>query len=252
MHISLSASPSEFAFHTYTQKTKRWNHIFKFHVSYNSHNFIPIQALSQKLYLLRKCKIQPFLVTTTRRKLHASPFTAYNSLSHANSIVLRLYASKTIPYFLRPGHDSLQCEENQQHFKCGHKEWHDHPKTCKFLSPHNTQATSSSDPPIKAQVQLQALQFPSSSPRPHPEKGRKTTFIGLISRGIGKLAGSARAYTRFTRRPLSGAGRADSGKDGLDAPSLPVASPLPHPSEERTGPGRHAERPPGPSAKGSS
>lgn len=58
----------------------------------------------------------------------------------------------------------------------------------------------------RPQVQLQALQFPSSSPRPHPEKGGKTTFIGLISRGIGKLAGQCSGLDTFPKEASVGGG----------------------------------------------
>lgn len=39
-----------------------------------------------------------------------------------------------------------------------------------------------------------------------------------------------------TRKPPSGAGRADSGKPGFDAPLAPVASSQPHPTKEKPGP----------------
>ena len=88
----------------------------------------------------------------------------------------------------------------------GRKRWRDNPKTWNFLSPHSTQEAPSLDSPIEAQVQLQALPFPSSSPRPHPEKGGKTTFIGLVSRGAGKLAGQCSGLHTFHQEASVGGG----------------------------------------------
>lgn len=78
--------------------------------------------------------------------------------------------------------------------------------------------------------------FPALQPAPHLRGRGKITFIGLISRGIGKLAGQCSGLDRFHQEAPSGAPTTDSGKAWLRRPVGRVLSPLPHPSHQRPGP----------------
>lgn len=94
--------------------------------------------------------------------------------------------------------------------------------------------------------------FPALHPAPHLRGRGKTTFIGLISRGIGKLAGQCSGLDTFHQEAPSGARTTDSGKARLRRPVGRGPQPPAPPQPPEAWTSSRTERPPGPSAEASS
>lgn len=108
-------------------------------------------------------------------------------------------------------------------------------------------------PPSGAQVELQALGFPGSPPRPPPPERMKNNFYWPPLPGDRETSGAVLGPGHVSPGgPQFGAATANSGKAELRRPVRPGRRPTAPPQPAEAWASSQAERPPGPSAEASS
>lgn len=100
-------------------------------------------------------------------------------------------------------------------------------------------------PPSGAQVELQTLGCPGSSPRPPPSERRKNNFYWPHLPGDWETSGAELGPGHVSPGgPPAGAETADSGKAGLRRPVCPGRQPTAPPQQPEAWASSQAERPP--------